>query len=107
MPRFFLGSQPDSDFAYFPWGEDGHNPAGKMLRHRLLAVRRRARRALTDGGLFNDRDFAGVRSIAAVEPGVELLDGLADAPGPMYSEAELASLKEREREMPSVPSAPA
>ncbi len=107
VPRFFPGSLPDSDFAYFPWGEDGTNPAGKMLRHRLLALRRRARHALTEGGLFNDRHFIGVRSVAPVEPGVELLDRLADAPGPMYSEAELASLRALEREMPIPPSAPA
>jgi len=99
VPRYFAGAQPASDFAYVPWGEDGPNRVGKMLRFRMLAVRRRARQALTEAGLFKDRDFAGVRSIALVEPGIEVLDGRGDAPGPMYTEAELAALKARELEM--------
>ncbi|HXV12485.1 MAG TPA: hypothetical protein VD839_16920 [Burkholderiales bacterium] len=98
-PRYFAGSQPDADFAYVPWGEDGPNRVGKVMRFRLLAVRRRARQALTEAGLFQDRDFAGVRSIALVEPGVELLDGRGDGPGPMYTEAELTALRASELEI--------
>jgi hypothetical protein len=72
-----------------------------MQRYRLLAVRGRARKALTDGGLFKDRVFAKVRSVDSLEPGVELLDGRTDVPGPMYSEAELTVLRTRELEMRS------
>lgn len=100
-PRYFAGSQPDADFAYLPWGEDGPNRLGKVLRFRLLAVRRRARQALTGAGLFKDRDFVGVRSLALVEPGVEILDRRGDTPGPMYSGAELAVFKARELEIRS------
>lgn len=99
VPRYLAASQPDSDFAYVPWGEDGPNRVGKMLRFRLLAVRRRARQALTEAGLFKDRDFVRVRSIASIEPGVEILDGRADGPGPMYTETELATLRAREQEI--------
>lgn len=99
VPRYLRGSQPDADFAYVPWGEDGPNRLGKMHRYRLLVVSRRARKALTDAGLFKDRAFAGVRSIASPEPGVQLLDGRADGPGPMYSAAELAELRAIEKEL--------
>lgn len=99
--RYLRAAQPDTDFAYVPWGEDGPNREGKMLRFRLLAVRRRARQALTSGGLLGDRDFQAVRSIDAAEPGVAVLDGHGEAPGPMYTEAELAALRAREAEIPA------
>ena len=56
---------------------------------------------MTDSELFKGRVFAKVRSVDSLEPGVELLDGRAGVPGPMYSEAELAVLRARELEMRS------
>jgi len=100
-PRYLRGAQPDADFAYLPWGEDGPNRAGKMLRFRQLAVRRRARHALTEKGLIRDRDFLPVRSLEAPEPGVAVLDGRGETPGPMFDAAELAGLRARERRLPA------
>ena len=97
VPRYLASAQPDADFAYLPWGEDGPNRDGKMMRFRLLAVRRRARHALMAKGLFRDRDFLPVRSLEAAEPGVALLDGEGETPGPMFDAAELAGLKSREQ----------
>jgi len=101
VPRYLRGAQPDADFAYLPWGEDGPNREGKMMRFRLLAVRRRARRVLTENGLFRDRDFLPVRSLEAAEPGVAVLDGEGEAPGPMFDAAELGGLRAREQRLPA------
>jgi len=101
VPRYLRGVQPDADFAYLPWGEDGLNREGKVMRFRQLAVRQRARRVLTAHGLFRDRDFLPVQSLAAAEPGVAVLDGRGEAPGPMFDAAELAGLRARERRLPA------
>lgn len=97
VPRYWTEALPDADFAYVPWGEDGPNREGKLLRFRMLAVSRRARRALIEAGLFAEKAFLGVRAVAAPEPGVELLDARHPPLPPMYSPAELAALREREK----------
>lgn len=97
VPRYWTRALPDADFAYVPWGEDGPNREGKPMRFRMLAVACRARRALIEAGLFPEKAFLGVRTIAAPEPGVELLDERHPPVSPMYSPAELAALREREK----------
>jgi hypothetical protein len=92
-PRFLARVEPDDDFAYVPWGEDGPNREGKIMRFRMLALRRRARDALVDAKLFKPRDFQRVRSIAEPEPGVLDLDARYPALGPMYSAEELDAMK--------------
>src|SRR5688572_29950047 len=37
-PRYLARVEPKDDFAYVPWGEDGRNREGKMMRFRQLAV---------------------------------------------------------------------
>lgn len=95
-PRYLAGAQPDEDFAYVPWGEDGPNREGKMMRFRMLALRRRARDALVAAGLFKPRAFKRVLSVAAPEAGVVNLDALHPPVPPMYAAAELAALRARE-----------
>lgn len=97
VPRFWTQALPDADFAYVPWGEDGPNREGKLLRFRMLAVSRRARLALIEAGALAEKAFLGVRTVAAPEPGVELLDERHPPVPPMYSPAELATLREREK----------
>lgn len=96
-PRYWSGAHPDADFAFLPFGEDGTNAVGKMLRFRKLAVSRRARRALVDAGLFKQKSFLPLRSIATPEKHVEILDQKYDAPPPMYTPEELAVLREHEQ----------
>jgi hypothetical protein len=92
-PRYRGRAEPQGDFAYVPWGEDGPNAEGKMVRHRQLALRRRARDALTDAGLLKPRQFLRVRSIGALEPGTADLDTGRPSPGPMYAAEELARMR--------------
>ena len=98
VPRYLARAEPKEDFAYLPWGEDGPNRLGKILRHRLLAVRRHARDALIAAGLFKLRDFQRVRSVASPEPGVLDLDERYEAVRPMYSAEEFAALRAQERQ---------
>jgi hypothetical protein len=96
VPRYWGRVAPAGDFAYVPWGEDGPNRAGKMMRFRLLMVRRRARDALIEAGLFAAPAFAPVVSVDTPEQGVARLDELHDPVPPMYAEAELAALRVEE-----------
>ena len=91
-PRYLARAEPKEDFAYVPWGEDGPNREGKIMRFRQLALRRRARDALIAAGLFKPRDFRRVRSVAAPEPGVLDLDARYKPIGPMYSAEERAAM---------------
>ena len=97
VPRYWARVFPDADFAYVPWGEDGPNREGKLMRFRMLAVGRKARRALIAAGLFAEKAFLGVRSVAAPEEGVERLDERYPPVAPMYAAQELAALRSRER----------
>lgn len=92
-PRYLARVQPKDDFAYVPWGEDGPNREGKMMRFRQLAVRRRARDVLVEAGLVKQRDFLRLRSISQPEPGVVDLDAKYPPPPPMYSAKELSAMK--------------
>jgi hypothetical protein len=94
--RYLARVEPKDDFAYVPWGEDGPNREGKMMRFRQLAVRRRARDALIAAGLFKPRDFLRVRSIAAPEPGVLDLDSQYPAIEPMFGAEELGVMRASE-----------
>jgi len=96
-PRYLAGIEPAEDFAYVPWGDDGPNREGKVMRFRMLALRRRARDALVAAGLFKPRAFKRVLSVAAPEAGVANLDQLHPPVPPMYTAAELAALRARER----------
>jgi hypothetical protein len=96
IPRYWSGAVPDADFAYVPWGEDGPNREGKILRFRWLTVSQQARAALIGGGLFDPRAFlpvAIVRDVPAEQP---VLDRLHAPIPPMYTPAELAVLRERQ-----------
>ena len=97
IPRFWRGALPDSDFAYTPWGEDGPNREGKILRFRNLYVSAQARRVLIDAGLFPDKMFFPVRVVDDPEPGVDLLDSAEHPLKPMYTPAELETLRAQER----------
>lgn len=99
VPRFWARALPDADFAYLPFGEDGRNREGKILRFRKLALSRRARRALTDAGLFEEQAFLPFRTVAAPEPGVEVLDGRYEPIAPMHAPEELAALRAAERRL--------
>ena len=99
VPRYWTKVAPPGDFAYIPWGEDGPNREGKMMRFRLLMVSRRARGVLIEAGLFAEKAFAPVVSVDAPEAGVARLDELHDPVPPMYSEAELAALRLEERNL--------
>lgn len=92
-PRYLARVEPKDDFAYVPWGEDGPNREGKMMRFRQLMVRRRARDALVAAGVVKARDFLHVRTISQPEPGVVDLDAKYPPPGPMYSPEEVAAMK--------------
>jgi hypothetical protein len=96
-PRYLARVQPKEDFAYVPWGEDGPNREGKMMRFRQLAVRRRARNALIEAGLFKPRDFLRMRTVAKPEPGVVDLDAKYPPPPPMYSAEELGAMRAKPR----------
>jgi len=95
VPRYWAGALPPGDAAYLPWGEDGPNRAGKMLRFRQLAVSARARRALIADGLFAASAFLPLRVIHDVAPG-EVLDRPGDPVPPMFTADELAALGARE-----------
>lgn len=99
VPRYWTKAAPPADFAYVPWGEDGPNRAGKMMRFRLLMVSARAREALIEARLFAEKAFAPVVSVDAPEAGVARLDELHGPVPPMYSEAELAALRMEERKL--------
>jgi hypothetical protein len=99
VPRYWSKAAPPGDFAYAPWGEDGPNREGKLMRFRLLMVRRRARDALIETGLFAEKAFAPVLSIDTPEPGVARLDALHDRVPPMYSAAELSAMRVEERKL--------
>lgn len=96
VPRFWIRAFPDADFAYLPWGEDGPNREGKMMRFRQLIVGRKARQALIDAGLFSGKEFLAVRSVADPEDGVEILDERYPPVPPMYTAEELAALRSQE-----------
>ena len=98
IPRVWNGALPEADFAFGPWGEDGPNREGKVLRFRHLYVSARARRALIDAGLFSAKAFLPVRVLDDPEPGVDLLDLPVRPLHPMYSPAELEALRAQERE---------
>jgi hypothetical protein len=97
VPRYWAGALPEADFAYVPWGEDGPNREGKILRFRQLMVGREARRALIESGLVAAKSLLAVRSVAAPEPGVEVLDGRYPAVAPMYTPNELDALRATEK----------
>jgi hypothetical protein len=78
-------------------GEDGRNREGKMMRFRQLAVSRRARQFLIDAGLFSEKVFLGLRSIASPEAGVENLDQIHGPIVPMYLPDELEKLRAMEK----------
>lgn len=99
VPRFWTKAFPDADFAYAPSGEDGPNREGKMLRFRQLMVSRHARRALIDAGLFTEKVFLGVHSVASPEQGIEILDQSYVPLPPMYTADELADLRSQERSL--------
>ena len=101
VPRYWSKAFPDADFAYVPWGEDGPNREGKLMRFRLLMVGRRARQSLIDAGLFAAKAFTAVRSVAEPEEGVAPLDEQFGPVPPMYTDAELAALRAREGSLPA------
>jgi hypothetical protein len=102
IPRYWSGAVPDADFAYIPWGEDGANREGKMMRFRQLMVSARARQALLAAGLFVKKAFLPVAIDAAAAPGQLLLDQPAKPVPPMYSAAELAVLRAHEQQLKSL-----
>jgi len=99
VPRFWTKAFPDADFAYVPRGEDGPNREGKMMRFRQLVVSRHARRVLIDAGLFTEKVFLGVHSVASPEEGIEILDQSHVPVSPMYTADELADLRSKERSL--------
>jgi hypothetical protein len=99
VPRSWTQAFPVADFAYVPWGEEGPNRNGKMMRIRQLTVSGRAGRALIDAGLFSEKAFLPTRSVAVPADGVALLDKRHDPVPPMYTDDELAVLRSRERSL--------
>ena len=99
VPRFWTETYPDADFAYVPWGEDGPNREGKMMRFRQLMVSRKARQALIDARLFSGKAFLAVRSVALPENHLEVLDKRYDPVPPMYTAEELVALRSKERSL--------
>jgi hypothetical protein len=99
VPRYWSKFAPDADFAYVPWGEDGPNREGKMMRFRRLMVSRRARGVLLEAGLFPEKAFAPLVSVETPEDGVARLDELHDPVPPMYSAAELAAMRLEEKKL--------
>lgn len=61
MPRYWTGALPAADFAHVPWGEDGPNREGRILRFRQLAVRDRARQVLVEAKLVPAKSFLPLR----------------------------------------------
>jgi hypothetical protein len=99
VPRYWTGAFPDADVAYIPWGEDGPNRVGKLMRFRQLMLGRRARRALIAARVLSPKTLLAVRSVAAPEPGVVALDGLHAPVPPMYTPEELAVLRATEQRL--------
>ena len=97
VPRYWAGVFPEGDFAHVMHGEDGRNREGKMMRFRKLVVSRRARQFLIDAGLFSEKVFLGLRSIASPEAGVENLDQIHGPIVPMYLPDELEKLRAMEK----------
>jgi hypothetical protein len=93
VPRYWARVFPDADFAYVPWGEDGPNREGKPMRFRQLVVSRRARQVLIDAELLAPKALLAVRSIAAPEAGVEVLDEHHGPVPSMYTPDELGALR--------------
>ncbi len=93
IPRYWTGALPAADFAFVPWGEDGENREGKMMRFRQLAVGAKARAALIEEGLFDAKAFLPVRATETPEPGVVVLDRADDPLPPMFTAEELAALR--------------
>lgn len=101
VPRYWTTAAPDADFAYVPWGEDGPNREGKMMRFRLLMVSRHARGVLLEAGLFPENAFSLLVSVETPEDGVARLDELHGPIPPMYSSAELAAMWLQEQKLPA------
>jgi hypothetical protein len=99
IPRYWRGALPDTDFAYVPSSEDGPNREGKILRFRDLLVSGRARAALLEAGLFEEKVFLPVRVVDQPEPGIQVLDDVDRPLKPMYTPAELERLRQQEAEM--------
>jgi hypothetical protein len=99
IPRYWAQALPDADFAYLPFGEDGPNREGKILRFRKLAVSRRARETLIDAGLFIEKAFLPFRTVTMPENGVGILDGRYEPITPMYTAEELAVLRAKEKKL--------
>ncbi len=99
VPRYWTKAFPAGDFAYIRVGQDGPNREGKILRFRQLAVSRKARHALIDAGLFANKAFWPLRSVAAPEGGVEILDEHCDPVPPMYTPEELTALRAEEKRL--------
>jgi len=97
IPRYWTQAFPDADFAYLPFGEDGPNREGKILRFRQLAVSRKACQALIDARLFTQKAFLPFRSVVTPESGVEILDERHEPVPPMYTPEELAVLRAKEK----------
>ena len=97
VPRYWSGVFPDADFAYLMDGDDGPNREGKIMRFRRLAVSRRARRQLIDSGLFPEKVFLGLRSVASPEEGIEVLDQVHGPIAAMYLADELENLRAMEK----------
>jgi hypothetical protein len=98
IPRYWSGAVPDADFAFVPWGEDGPNRDGKLLRFRQVMIANRARAALIGAGLFKQKAFLPIIVVRNATPDY-ILDGNSPAIPPMYSTAELAILRARERDL--------
>ena len=96
VPRFWSRAFPDTDFAYVPLGEDGPNREGKMMRFRQLMVSQHARRVLIEAGLFTEKAFIAVHSVASPEEGIEILDQSHGPVAPMYTADELLDLRSEE-----------
>jgi hypothetical protein len=79
--------------------EDGPNREGKILRFRDLLVGGRARAALLEAGLFEEKVFLPVRVVDQPEPGVQVLDDDNRPLKPMYTPAELERLRQQEAEL--------
>jgi hypothetical protein len=99
IPRYWAQGLPEVDFAYHPFGKDGPNREGKILRFRKLAVSRKARQALIDAQLFTQKSFLPFRSVAMPQNGVEILDGRFEPLPPMYTREELAALRANEKKL--------
>ncbi len=99
VPRYWAKVAPDADFAYVPWGEDGPNREGKMMRFRLLMVSRHARGVLLAAGLFPETAFSPLVLVANPEDGVARLDELHEPIPPMYLAMELEAMRLQEQKL--------